>query len=694
MRLKAKTTMKINFLVKMIMIVLFVLGAFVFFVDISKAAIWKTNLNQCPDTYGSQYSPGKALCGVDVGGNAQWVLPNEFLPNVGNVTSTAISQYGGLSNGGFVVDCEAYRSPAPYCNNSSVAGVNTLWCNPSATCYGGGNNRETVCQTSIWASAGASAFECGNCLPTYNNCDTDNNNCEIKNGNSCGTNSVYNGCDGSPGPGVEGNCICSSGFYDCTGGSYDGHCERSQGSSCFIGELEGTWQCSTGAGSCWVDSITSASCECILSIQIFETGKDAKFSTSSPLLWGTQYGDGDLLRLSKNDISTSTFTISNSGQVGIGLTSISNDVAFEVSSTDRGVLLSRLTTAQRDGISDPSDGLLIYNINTYQFEYFNGATWRSIDTTSTYSALSNGGLSLNSNNEFSVNFDELTLTTSSGKLAINYDSNIFKTNTLGGLSLKYDEDFFSIDSITGLMFRYDPDFFASSTDGMRLVEMGNVVSSTYGNSTTAVTLSIDNYGRITFVGTSTIMVDINNIINSSSLARVDMENTFASPTIFSASTTFSATTTHNAGVRANLYCDSSGTNCFDPSLGWVTTVLDVTTTPATTTGSFTFTTGTLRGYQAGNAICNHYYPGYHFCFSGEIISYIRTAPNINKFADLPSQAWIAEGPPGFTSDSNDCGGYTTADLEPLGAFWEFDSDGGGRGWLSTCGSAKNIACCK
>ena len=173
-----------------------------------------------------------------------------------------------------------------------------------------------------------------------------------------------------------------------------------------------------------------------------------------------------------------------------------------------------------------------------------------------------------------------------------------------------------------------------------------------------------------------------------------MENTFASPTIFSASTTFSATTTHNAGVRANLYCDSSGTNCFDPSLGWVTTVLDVTTTPATTTGSFTFTTGTLRGYQAGNAICNHYYPGYHFCFSGEIISYIRTAPNINKFADLPSQAWIAEGPPGFTSDSNDCGGYTTADLEPLGAFWEFDSDGGGRGWLSTCGSAKNIACCK
>jgi len=672
MRLKAKTTMRINFLVKMIMIMLFVLGAFVFFVDISKAAIWKTNLNQCPDTYGSQYSPGKALCGVDVGGNAQWVLPNEFLPNVGNVTSTAISQYGGLSNGGFVVDCEAYRSPAPYCNNSSVAGVNTLWCNPSATCYGGGNNRETVCQTSIWASAGASAFECGNCLSTYNNCDTDNNNCEIKNGNSCGTNSVYNGCDGSPGPGVEGNCICSSGFYDCTGGSYDGHCERSQGSSCFIGELEGTWQCSTGAGSCWVDSITSASCECILSIQIFETGKDAKFSTSSPLLWGTQYGDGDLIKFSKNNISTNTFMVKNDGSVGIGTDSFdSNVAALVVSSTSKGILIPRLTVSQRDAISGAPEGLLLYNMDDHEFNYYNGSGWESVGKT--YSASSTGGLNL-SGTSFSANVDNLTIEISgSNQLKVKYDPIFFATNT------------------TGLTFMYDDGFFATSSFGLMLKDIG-VVSSTYGSENTAVTLGIDNYGRVYFVATSAIMIGIDNITNSSSLARVDMENTFTSPTIFSTSTTFNATTTHNAGVRANLYCDSTGTNCFDPSLGWVTTVLDVTTTPATTTGSFT--TGTLRGYQAGNAICNHYYPGYHFCFSGEIISYIRTAPNINKFADLPSQAWIAEGPPGFTSDSNDCGGYTTADLEPLGAFWEFDSDGGGRGWLSTCGSAKNIACCK
>lgn len=644
MRLKAKTTMKINFLVKMIMIMLFVLGAFVFFVDISKAAEWKNDPAQCGTILGAvECSAGYRICGVF---NSSGLCFTPMTRTRLSSTNDGLSQtrYSSSFGGGFILDCQATVTQTkgetePHCNNSNTIGVNSLWCNASTTCSN--DHVLTRCFAGIWEGQSGS-HECvvPGTAPTTTGCINNWANCS----------STLSGCE------------TNIGITPCTG----------------AGGLQGTY---------------NASCQCVVATSTFVTGVQTHFATSSPLLWGTQYGDGDLLRLSKNDISTSTFTISNSGQVGIGLTSISNDVAFEVSSTDRGVLLSRLTTAQRDGISDPSDGLLIYNINTYQFEYFNGTNWRSIDTTSTYSALSNGGLSLNSNNEFSVNFDELTLTTSSGKLAINYDSDIFKTNALEGLSLKYDGDFFSIDSITGLMFKYDPDFFASSTDGMRLVEMGNVVSSTYGNSTTAVTLSIDNYGRITFVGTSTIMVDINNIINSSSLARVDMENTFASPTIFSASTTFNATTTHNAGVRANLYCDASGTNCFDPSLGWVTTVLDVTTTPATTTGSFTFTTGTLRGYQAGNAICDHYYPGYHFCFSGEIISYIRTASNINKFAGLP-QAWISEGPPGFTSDSNDCGGYTTADLEPLGAFWEFDSDGGGRGWLSTCGSAKNIACCK
>lgn len=654
MRLKAKTTMKINFLVKMIMIVLFVLGAFVFFVDISKAAEseWKNNPAECSTKLGAVECPtGYKICGVFNDSGLCFIpMTRERLSS----TNDGLSQtrYSPSFGGGFILDCNATVTQTkgetePHCNNSSVVGVNTLWCNASSTCLTS-KRVQTRCFAGIWEGQSGS-HECivPGMTPTTTGCVSGYANCNLGEPNS---------------PIDPSDCEVRIGVTTCTG----------------AGGLQGTY---------------NASCQCVVATSTFVTGVQTHFATSSPLLWGTQYGDGDLLRLSKNDISTSTFTISNSGQVGIGLTSISNDVAFEVSSTDRGVLLSRLTTAQRDGISDPSDGLLIYNINTYQFEYFNGTNWRSIDTTSTYSALSNGGLSLNSNNEFSVNFDELTLTTSSGKLAINYDSDIFKTNALEGLSLKYDGDFFSIDSITGLMFKYDPDFFASSTDGMRLVEMGNVVSSTYGNSTTAVTLSIDNYGRITFVGTSTIMVDINNIINSSSLARVDIENTFASPTIFSASTTFNATTTHNAGVRANLYCDASGTNCFDLNMrSWPQLSSYVTTTPITFQGGFVTGT-TILGYQAGNQICRDYFGNdYHIC-SFEDIHYIIRTQNINFMVDA-AEGWVSNGPPGYVANSNDCNGWTTSSSLYYGAYWIFNKNGGGIGRLTGCNLLRPISCCK
>ncbi|HRY36854.1 MAG TPA: hypothetical protein P5230_03200 [Candidatus Magasanikbacteria bacterium] len=185
------------------------------------------------------------------------------------------------------------------------------------------------------------------------------------------------------------------------------------------------------------------------------------------------------------------------------------------------------------------------------------------------------------------------------------------------------------------------------------------------------------------IGTSTIA---NATITSSTITNLNVTNA-----TFTAQVAFQATSTHNSGIRSNLYCDVNGTNCFDPTLGWVVPITDVTTTPITTNGDFS--SGILKGYQAANAICNYYYPGYHFCFSGEIISFIRVN-NFSKFSGLP-QAWIAEGPPGYTAYANDCGGYTTSSLNYLGAFWEYTGTvGGGQGWLSTCVSSKAISCCK
>ena len=49
--------------------------------------------------------------------------------------------------------------------------------------------------------------------------------------------------------------------------------------------------------------------------------------------------------------------------VGIGTTAPNAKAALEIKSTDKGVLFPRLTTAQRNAITNPPDGLHIFNIN-------------------------------------------------------------------------------------------------------------------------------------------------------------------------------------------------------------------------------------------------------------------------------------------------------------------------------------------
>ena len=58
---------------------------------------------------------------------------------------------------------------------------------------------------------------------------------------------------------------------------------------------------------------------------------------------------------------------------------------FDVQSTEKGMLLPRMTTAERDNIPNPHNGLLIYNTDISQFNYYDktisGAIWVAIDPT-------------------------------------------------------------------------------------------------------------------------------------------------------------------------------------------------------------------------------------------------------------------------------------------------------------------------
>ena len=68
-------------------------------------------------------------------------------------------------------------------------------------------------------------------------------------------------------------------------------------------------------------------------------------------------------------------TTTGYSQVGIGTTNPDASSILELNSTTQGFLTPRVTTAERDAIAAPVDGLLIYNTTEKCFQYHNGVTW-------------------------------------------------------------------------------------------------------------------------------------------------------------------------------------------------------------------------------------------------------------------------------------------------------------------------------
>ena len=574
------------------------------------AEYWVNDPTLCPTSYvpeGVGCSGGDVICGI---GGAHCIAPGLILkPTILGQSQTL---YTGSYGAGFVINCFANRDTngPPYCDNNL-----NYWCNASSTCYGTNSWRLTECATNKWAGD-VGAAQCAATAPNS-------------------------------------NTGCISGRYNCDGNAND--CEVVNGSACDAG-----WGANTGHMS---------GCTCLPDIQTFQTGIQARFSTSSPLLWGTQLGTGELVRLTANTFSTSSFVVTNAGSVGIGFTSTtapSASAALDVSSTNKGVLLPRLTTAQRDALTTAS-GLLIYNAEQGKFNYFDGSAWQVIGSSGTTSSsvyFTGDGLTSTpsaSGTIFSIIFDS-SLSTSSGRLGLN-------------------------------------------TSGF--------TSGTYGGTGIITSLSIDAYGRVTGIITSTLSSA--NLSDSSTLAYKNGDNIFTGLSTFNNTSTFNSTsvfqgpilvgTTTASGtmkirvagtVGANLYCDINGNNCFDPSvIGWNAPVSAITTTIVTSTGDFTTTTGAgiKYGYEAANYICNFYYPGYHFCFTGEVTQAIKNLGSSN-FGNFGAYAWIAEGPPGYTANANDCDGYTTSSPTYLGAYWLYRNNGGGSGWLINCGESRPFSCCK
>ena len=68
-------------------------------------------------------------------------------------------------------------------------------------------------------------------------------------------------------------------------------------------------------------------------------------------------------------------SLTSFAQVGVGTNSPDASAALDVESTTQGILIPRVTTAQRDAIVSPAEGLEVYDTDTKTSWYYNGTEW-------------------------------------------------------------------------------------------------------------------------------------------------------------------------------------------------------------------------------------------------------------------------------------------------------------------------------
>jgi hypothetical protein len=75
---------------------------------------------------------------------------------------------------------------------------------------------------------------------------------------------------------------------------------------------------------------------------------------------------------------TERVRIDRNGNVGIGTTAPEATAILHVASSTKGFLPPRLSTTQRNAITSPAEGLMIYNQTTNKLNFYNGTAWEAV----------------------------------------------------------------------------------------------------------------------------------------------------------------------------------------------------------------------------------------------------------------------------------------------------------------------------
>lgn len=76
--------------------------------------------------------------------------------------------------------------------------------------------------------------------------------------------------------------------------------------------------------------------------------------------------------------------LDGAGSIGMGTNAPNASALLDLTSTTKGFLPPRMTTAQRDAIASPAIGLLVFNTTAGQFQFWNGSAWMGFSGSGTY----------------------------------------------------------------------------------------------------------------------------------------------------------------------------------------------------------------------------------------------------------------------------------------------------------------------
>ncbi|MGC4039385.1 MAG: hypothetical protein QM710_00925 [Flavobacterium sp.] len=98
-----------------------------------------------------------------------------------------------------------------------------------------------------------------------------------------------------------------------------------------------------------------------------------------------------------------TISLTISAQVGINTTTPDNSSMLDIASTDKGILIPRMTQAQRTAIVTPATSLLVYQTDAAAgFWYYNGTAWVNLNSSGEFKSI--GGLVQNTTNTAADDF--------------------------------------------------------------------------------------------------------------------------------------------------------------------------------------------------------------------------------------------------------------------------------------------------